>query len=98
MRSVSSRLLSLAHQIVFFPDHDMDPVVIDHEMTHVKLVKNSSLGLFERILNFFILRAQEENEPHAEQLAKSFVDVIMRVTEPSRRDCLVWHGIADPRL
>jgi hypothetical protein len=71
-----------AYQIVLLSGHDVDPhVVVDHEMAHVNLVINSSLGLLERIFVFLAWKARESANLEALEAAESLLSVIISVTE-----------------
>jgi hypothetical protein len=70
------------YQIALLPHNDVDPHdVIEHEMTHVNIVKNSSLGLLERVLVFLNWKARAERKSGAEEATKSLLDVVMAATE-----------------
>jgi len=80
------------YQIAIFPSEEVSPsVVIDHEITHVNLVNNTSLGLLEKVISALLWNAQEYGKKEAAAELKLLLRVVYASTELVH-EAIAWLG------
>lgn len=81
--------------VVFAGNNDFPPsVLVDHEITHATLLRNTSLGLLEQIAAFARWLGRESLPPEADALeaeADDLLRVVRRISEPVH-EAVAWFG------
>jgi hypothetical protein len=81
-----------AYQIVLLPQEAVAPhVVVDHEITHVNLVQNSSIGALERMLVWLEWTAQLNDNAETLATVQALSRVILSATEVVH-EAAAWFG------
>jgi hypothetical protein len=81
-----------AYQIVVMPQQERVPhLIVDHEMSHVYAVMNSSIGALERILVWLEWTAHAYNNAEAVNEVKALMEVILSETE-TVHEAVAWFG------
>ncbi|TPV48007.1 hypothetical protein FJ661_19790 [Pseudarthrobacter phenanthrenivorans] len=82
----------MLHQIVVVPSRRLPPqVVVDHEITHVSLARNTSLGLFESICVYLYHAVSEDSPDAAYDFWESFGQPVHDATEMVH-EAVAWYG------